>query len=288
MLQEFNFLQPTDYQEALKLVNKYQNRSKIIAGGTDLLVDLRKDENSELEYLIDISKLDELDYIEEGDEYIRVGALTNHHSIANSDLIKDKAEILALGCSEIGSPQIRNRGSIAGNIITGSPCADSVTPLVALDAVIVIESENNKKEIPIGEFYEGPYQPKIDKDELLKEIYFKKLDSSYNGDFIKVKRRNAVSKSRINLAALGKLDQNGNVLDIRLAPGSITPKPQRFSPVEEMVKGNKPTTKIIDKMGQKVAEIMLEKSGYRWSTEYKKPVIRDITKRILRTVLEVK
>ena len=87
MLQEFNFLQPADYQEALKLVNEYQDRCKIIAGGTDLMVNLRKDKYPDLECLIDISKLDELDYIKEENKYIKVGALTNHHSISNSNLI---------------------------------------------------------------------------------------------------------------------------------------------------------------------------------------------------------
>lgn len=287
LLQEFNFLQPGNYREALNLIDKYQDKSKIIAGGTDLLVDLRKGKYPELKYLIDISKLDELDYIKEDGEYIKIGAYTNHKSITRSDLVNKYAKILTLGCSEIGSPQIRNRGTIGGNIMTGSPCADSVTPLVVLDAIMVIRSKDQKREVPIEEFYEGPYQPKTNSNELLKEVYFKKLDHSYQGDFIKVKRRNAVSKARINIAALGKLDQEGKVFDIRLAPGSITPKPQRFKSVEELVKGREPDNEIIEKMGQKVAEIMIDKSGYRWSTDYKKPVIKDLTKRILKTVLEV-
>lgn len=287
LLQEFNFLQPENYREALNLLNEYHGKSKIIAGGTDLIVDLRKEKYTDLKYLIDISKLDELEYIKEDGEYIKIGSYTNHKSITKSDLVNKYAKILTLGCSEIGSPQIRNRGTIGGNIITGSPCADSVTPLVALNAIIVIESKEQKREVPIEEFYEGPYRPKIKANELLKEVYFKKLDNSYQGDFIKVKRRNAVSKARINIAALGKIDQAGKVFDIRLAPGSITPKPQRFKSVEELVKGREPDNEIIEKMGQKVAEIMIDKSGYRWSTEYKRPVIRDLTKRILKTVLEV-
>ncbi len=286
-LHEFDLLRPTSYKKALDLISQYGKQARLIAGGTDLMVDLRKNKCPQIEYVIDISRLKDLAYIKEDNDMLRIGSLTTHKNIVDSKLIDKYAKVLALGCREIGSPQIRNRGTIGGNIITGSPCADSVTPLVALDAVLVIESKEEIREVPISEFYNGPYKPKIKEDEFLKEIYFKKMSSDYNFDFIKVKRRNAVSKSRINIAALGKLDSAGQVKDIRLAPGSITPKPQRFKNAEKVILNKKPNVKLIEKMSKQVADTMIEKSGYRWSTEYKKPVIESLTKRILRTVLEV-
>ena len=286
-LQEFDLLRPKNYPKALDLISQYGKKARLIAGGTDLMVDLRKNKCAQIEYVIDISNLKELAYIKEDNDKIRIGSLTTHKSIVVSQLIDKYAKVLALGCQEIGSPQIRNRGTIGGNIITGSPCADSVTPLVALDAILVIESKEEIKEVPINEFYKGPYKPKIKEDEFLKEIYFKKISSDYKSNFFKVKRRNAVSKSRINIAALGKLDSTGQVEDIRLAPGSITPKPQRFKNAEDVILNKKPNKKLIEQISEQVANTMIEKSGYRWSTEYKKPVIKSLTKRILRTVLEV-
>jgi CO/xanthine dehydrogenase FAD-binding subunit len=287
VLQEFDLLRPKNYQKALDLISQYGKKARLIAGGTDLMVDLRKNKCPQTEYVIDISSLKDLAYIKEDNGFIRIGSLTTHKNIVTAKLIDKYAKVLALGCQEIGSPQIRNRGTIGGNIITGSPCADSVTPLVALDAVLVIASKEEIREVPINEFYNGPYKPKINENEFLKEIYFKKVGSDYNSDFIKVKRRNAVSKSRINIAALAKLDSAGQVEDIRLAPGSITPKPQRFKKAEDVILNKKPNEKLIEQMSEQVADTMIEKSGYRWSTEYKKPVIKSLTKRILRTVLEV-
>lgn len=287
-MQEFEFIRTKSLQETLKILNKFGKEAKIIAGGTDLILDLRKEKLKEIEYIIDISALDELKYIKKEDNEIKIGGLTLHENIAKSSLINNKVSFLAKACSEVGSPQIRNRGTLAGNIATASPCADSVTPLVALDGILVIENIEAKREIPIVELIKGPYMSSINDNEIITEIKFAIPEIKTKSDFIKLARRNAVAKSRLNFACLAKQGVKGEIEKIKFVPGSVLPSPQHFNKVEEMLIGNKPNNDLLKKAGEMVAEEMINQSGYRWSTDYKKPVVKSLTFRILNSVLEVK
>lgn len=287
-MQDFEFIRTNNLKETLKLLNKYGEKAEIIAGGTDLVIDLRKDKLKEIEYIIDISGLDKLRYIKKEDNKIKLGALALHADVAYNILINEEASLLAKACNQVGSPQIRNRGTLAGNIVTASPCADSVTPLVALDAILVIESSEGEREIPITELIKGPYMSSINANELITEIKFIIPEVKTKGNFIKLARRNAVSKSRLNFACLARQDDKGEIEELKLVPGSVVPIPQRFNDVEEMLIGEIPDKSLLEKAGEMTAKKMINQSGYRWSTEYKKPVVNSLTSRVLNSVLEVK
>lgn len=285
---DFDFLQPTKIDQACNLLKDYKEKAKIIAGGTDFMIDLHKDDLSpEVEYIIDISNLNELKYIREEDDEINIGAGTTHNEIANSSIINEWAPVLAKATNSIGSPQIRNRGTLAGNIVTASPAADSVPALLVLNAKVKVKSASATKEVPLEDFFIKPYQSIINEDEIIFEISFKKPPIKCKSGFKKLTRRKAVDKARLNIAVLALQKNNGEVEMLRIAPGSVTPTPERFVETENILLNKKPTKELIKKAAEQVSFTMIEKSGYRWSTEYKKPVIKTMTRRILNQVLEV-
>ncbi len=285
---DFDFIQPTDLDEVCDLLDEYKEKVNIISGGTDFMIDLHKDDvSSEVKYIIDVSNLSELNYIKEEDEKIKIGAGTTHNEIANNSIINKWAPVLAKATNSIGSPQLRNRGTLAGNIVTASPAADSVPALLVLNAKVKIKSFSTTKEIPLVDFFIKPYQSKINEDELIVEISFKKPPIKCVGDFKKLTRRKAVDKARLNIAVLTLQNNNGEVEILRIAPGSVTPTPERFTESESILLNKRPTKELIKKAAEQVSSTMIGKSGYRWSTEYKKPVIKTMTRRILTQVLEV-
>ncbi|MCF8001167.1 MAG: xanthine dehydrogenase family protein subunit M [Halanaerobiales bacterium] len=285
---DFDFLQPTEIDQACNLLKDYKEKAKIISGGTDFMIDLHKNDLSpEIEYIIDVSNLNELNYIKEDGDKIVIGAGTTHNEIANNPIINKWAPVLAKATNSIGSPQIRNRGTLAGNIVTASPAADSVPALLVLNATVKIKSFSTTREIPLEDFFINPYQSKINEDELIVEISFKKPPIKCKSGFKKLTRRKAVDKARLNIAILALQKNNGEVEMLRIAPGSVTPTPERFVDTENILINKKPTKELIKKAAEQVSSTMIEKSGYRWSTEYKKPVIQTMARRILTQVLEV-
>ncbi len=287
-MQNFNFIKPDNLEEACDLLVRYKDRAKLIAGGTDLVIALREEKLPNcLEIIIDISNLEELNYIKEEGKYIRIGSGVRHAEIAKNKLIKKYAAVLSMAASVVGSPQIRNKGTIAGNIITASPAADTIPALIVLDSILVVRKGKEKRKIFLKDVFEGANKVNLESDEIVGEIFFEKLSLDAKYDFIKLARRNAVDKSRMNIAVVAQQNKNKEIIDIRISVGSLTPIPGRFKDAEDLLLGEIPTQDLIQKAGKKIAEEMIKKSGYRWSTEYKEPVVKSLIGRALNRILEV-
>ncbi|HCL90020.1 MAG TPA: hypothetical protein DHW70_01655 [Candidatus Atribacteria bacterium] len=287
-MQNFNFIRPDNLEEACDLLVRYKDRAKLITGGTDLIIALREEKLPNcLEIIIDISNLKELNYIKEEGKYIRIGSGVRHAEIANNKLIKKYAPVLSMASSVVGSPQIRNKGTIAGNIITASPAADTIPALIVLDSILVIRKGKEKRKMFLKDVFEGPNKVNLKSDEIVCEIYFEKLPLGAKSNFIKLARRNAVDKSRMNIAVVAQQNKNKEITNIRISVGSLTPIPERFKDAEDLLLGKLPTQDLIQKAGKKIAEEMINKSGYRWSTEYKEPVVKSLIDRVLNGIVEV-
>jgi len=282
-MQKFHFINPKSLVEALEYLNQYGKEAKIIAGGTDLLVQLRNEDDKldDVKYLVNIDSLPNLRQIKINEDYISIGTLVNHAEIASSELIWTKVSFLSKAASMIGSPQIRNRGTIGGNLINASPAADTVPVLIALDAVVILQSLTGSRKLPVRELFLKPYETCIRHDEILTEIKFRCLPEGSKTRFLKVGRRNALNVARLNIAVSLKIDEKGIIKDIRIAPGSIMPIPCRVTEAEKLLIGQTPNDEIINRASKKIADTMVEKSGIRASTIYKKPVIEVITKRAI-------
>src|SRR5690606_6086028 len=158
--------------EALQLLNDYPKRARIIAGRTDILLELEHSKHPDVDILIDITRIPNLDQIELQGDTIRLGALVNHNHVVGSKLIRERALPLAQASWEVGAPQIRNRATVAGNLITGSSANDTITPLIVLGAEVTLASVDGERTIALKDFYTGLRQTVIRPNEMLTSISF--------------------------------------------------------------------------------------------------------------------
>jgi len=279
----FNLIRAESLEEALDFLSRNGDSSKIIAGGTDLMVELRDISPGEEGpgTVLDITPIDELKGIEDDGKVITVGALTPHREISTSPVIRKYAPLLASACSTVGAAQHRNVATIGGNIINGSPAADSVPALVALNAEAVFQSSSGKRVSLLKDIYLKPYQTDIKADEILTALRFSHLPQGARSSYIKLGRRNALAISRMNVAVVLVI-REGKITEARISPGSTTPTPDRISSAEDILIGQEPSEELFRRAGQAVSEEMINRSGRRWSTPYKEPVIAALTTRALR------
>lgn len=284
MIPPFDYKTPETLREACHLLWKTDEKAKIIAGGTDLVVGLRNEDLSP-RLLIDITNLKELQDIEESDGVLSIGAAVSHSEIAGSTLVRQYAGILSDAAAEIGSPQIRNLGTIGGNIMNASPAADTLPPLLVLNAFGRIVSREGEREVPVTQLIKGPYETTLQPHEILIRISFKKLPKDMKGAFIRLARREAMAIARMSMALLIQM-QEGRIKEIRIVPGAVLPAPQRLAEVEEFLIGRSLDEKLLKEASQKVSETMIRRSGIRPSTSYKAPVVEALFMRAMRKALE--
>jgi CO/xanthine dehydrogenase FAD-binding subunit len=212
---------------------------------------------------------------------IVVRPLTTHAELMRSDILRSSAPLLAAAASTIGSPQIRNRGTVGGNIMNAATCADTVPPLIALGAQVVLRSARGRRVVALSSLFSAPYRTCARPDEILVEVRFPKLPRAARSSFVKLGRRNALSISRLSVAAILMQGKDGAITEARIVPGAAFPTWRRMSEAERMLTGNRPSRDVFDEVGRKVSEVMTASVGIRWSSEYKVPVLAILVRRAL-------
>lgn len=283
----YEFLTTQKIEEALNYLDKF-SKVHILAGGTDLLVNLYKESPRlpSFDYLLDISNISELKIINSISNFIEIGPLVNHSRLINEPLIKNNLSVLAKAAYTIGSTQIRNRGTIGGNIVNASPAADLLPPLIALRAEVELTSRKGKRVSSLEKFLTGPYKTKLQANELLTKIKIPLLGDNYYTDFQKIGRRKALSIARLSLALVVKIDKEGIFQDTRVVPGSATPYPQSLPETEKAINGKSTFNIDVEEIGKITGKEMVSITGERWSTPYKKPTIAVLIKRALKKIIE--
>jgi CO/xanthine dehydrogenase FAD-binding subunit len=277
------FLLAKSIPEALHVLEKLSPNGKFVCGGTDIMVAMHGDTLPQQCTLIDISSIDELHFIRKDDGCIEIGAATSMACLAESDLVAKSSHILQQAAHSVGSPQIRNRASIGGNIITAAQCADTIPALLALNArLVLLNTRNEKRVIPVADFFTGPKLTAIAPNELLVAVRFPSLEGeNYQGSYYKLIRRAAVAKSRLNFAIIMRRDQDGVVQDLRISIGSALSIPGRFMAAEAVMIGELPTVAMAKEVAERCSRQVVEQTGRRWSSAYKLPVIEDVMYRQL-------
>jgi len=281
---EFTLFRPQTLNEALKIMKEYE--AVPIAGGTDLIIDLRNG-NRKVEHLVAIDHLGELSYIKEEGQYIRIGATTKHTHIVESNVIKNKASVLGDGVYKIGSGQTRNQGTIGGNICTASPGADAATPLLVLGATVVMTSTERKREVPLSDFFTGPKRNCLKTGELLTEVYFSIPPRGSGGAFQKLGRRQGATISLVNSAAYMELNED-ICQNVRVAVGACAPTPVRIPDVEKQLLGKKISRDLIEEVSR-ACYLFVEPSQRkhsRASEEYRREMSCILMKRALMEAYE--
>jgi len=274
-------------EEALNYLDKF-NKVQLLAGGTDLLVNLYKQSPRlpDFDYLLDISNIPELKIINLVNNLIEIGPLVTHSDLINEPLIKNNFPVLMEAACTIGSTQIRNRGTIGGNIVNASPAADLLPPLIALRAEVELTSRKGKRILPLEEFLAGPYKTTLQASEILTKIKISLLGDYYYTDFQKIGRRKALSIARLSLALVTKIEKEGIFQDTRVTPGSATPYPQSLPETEKAINGQSIFHIDLEEIGKITSKEMVSITGERWSTPYKKPTIAVLIKRALKKIIE--
>ena len=229
------YLRPGSLDELLSLLSQYAGSARLIAGGTDVLVELQRGVKPTTT-LLDVTALPDLKYVREVDGVIHIGALATHNDVVASPACVARALPLAQACWEVGAPQIRTRATVTGNLVTASPANDTIAPLLALDAEVALVSARGERVMPLSDFYTGLRRTVLAPDELLREIRFPALRANQRGIFLKLGLRGAQAISVINVAIVVTLEDDV-VADACIALGCVAPTVIRATNAERFLRG---------------------------------------------------
>ena len=273
---------PDSLPHALELLEK--ERYVMLAGGTDAIIQARM--HPDVQHFLNILGLAELKQIVETDEAIRIGGGVNFSNILAHAGIQRHFPLFAQACALIGSTQIRNRGTIGGNIVNAAPCADSVPPLIAYNAEIHLQSNRGSRTIPAAEFISSHYHAHIRPDEILTAVTLPKppQPQRYYVSYFQLGRRNAMNITRLSISAMLAFDAEGRVAECVLVDGAMFSRSQRLTGVEAALQSQPLTDAAIAGIREPLSTMIDAEIGTRWSAEYKKPVFINLCQDALRDI----
>lgn len=276
-----NYYIVASWPDALRILAENGDRARIVAGATDLILEIERGVRK-VETLIDVTRIDSGRRISLGpDGMIHIGPLVTHNQCVFDKTIQQYAFPLAKACFEVGSPQIRNRGTIAGNLITASPANDTITPLMALGALVTLSSLHGSRVVPLEEFYLGVRKTVMRPDEILTDITFPAMLPGQRGTFIKLALRKAQAISLVNIAVILTYDSNQRVSDADITLGAIAPTIIHATEAEAYLAGKKLTAAEIDAAADLIAAATSPISDVRGSASYRKSMAKVIGRRAL-------
>src|ERR671916_199598 len=273
------YFQPQVLDDALALLARYGEDARIVAGGTDVIVELSRGIRP-TSTLIDVTALPGLRRVALTDGIISLGALTTHNDVVASPLCRQRALPLAQACWEVGAPQIRTRGTIAGNLITASPANDTITPLVALDAEVVLLSAGGERILRMSDFYLGVRRTALASDELLREIRFPALHENQRGRFVKLGLRRAQAISVID-AAVVLTFAGPRVDEARIALGSLAPTIVRAGTAEDFLIGKTLTPEVCSEAAALACAAVAPIDDIRGTATYRLQTLHNLLARTL-------
>ncbi len=283
MLDRFKYHRPDNLEEALRILQQDGQRAKIMAGGTDLLVRM-KEGTIRPEIVLDISGLAELHGIQRREEWIWIGPLATHREVSESNLIRSHGQALAQGSSRVGSPQIRHRATIGGNMANASPAADTVPPLFVLQTEVAISSMKGSRWLPVDDFFTGPGETVLRPDELVTGLRFPvpSDDKRSLSRYEKFGTRNALSVAVASAAVAADMEPDGKLTRVRIALGSVSPVVLRAREAEQLLTGQVPGEELIARAARAAAKQCCPIDDVRGSAWYRRRLVQALLARILR------
>jgi xanthine dehydrogenase FAD-binding subunit len=266
---EMELVSPKTILECLSYLADAGERARIIAGGTDTVVQM-KEGKGRPEVWINIKELKDLRYIKEEGEEIHIGALSTHTDIAKSSLINNKAQALADASLEVGAMQIRNMGTIGGNLATASPAGDTIPALYVLDAELELQSLRGTRRLGIDDFFLGPRRTLLQKDEIMTKIIIKPQAASEISIFQKLGPRRAQAISIVNVAIKLTMESARKCSGGKIAFGSVGPTIVRAKKCEKMLTLAELTDEMINDIGKMAWKEVSPISDIRASAEYRR------------------
>ncbi|MGI9860757.1 xanthine dehydrogenase family protein subunit M [Moorella naiadis] len=274
-----DFYQPDNLQAALTILADSGGQLRPLAGGTDLVPAVRQGE-LRIKGFLDLSRLEELKGIKDDGREIHLGSLTTFSQLEFSPLVQNQVPLLAEAASTVGSPQIRNQGTIGGNIANASPAADTVTALVALEAKARLVSSQGTRIVPVAKLLCGVGKTSIQPSEIIQEVFFTALPPGNRSGFIKLGRRKALAIARMNMAVIITLDGDF-ITRARVALGAVGPNPSRNLTLEGVLAGQRPSSSLLENFVSEAEREVARMLGPRPSAPYKREAIKGIARDLL-------
>ena len=281
-MKPFEYLEASTVEEACCLLAEHKGRARLIGGGTDLFLAM-KDRKITPEYIINLKTIPDPDYIRHDDDAgLRIGALATLSALETSTLIREKFPILSATVRKMAVPTIRNMATIGGNLCNAAPSADGAPPLIGLGAKVKIAGVNRERTINLEDFFVGPGQNALDTDEMLVEIQIADPPAHTRGVYLKLEPRTAVDIALAGVAVIITLDvQHLNIIDAKIALGAVAPTPIRACRAEEVLKGKTINEPLMDRAAEVAAEESSPISDVRGSADYRRDMVKVLTKQAL-------
>jgi carbon-monoxide dehydrogenase medium subunit len=281
----FSYECPNSIEEAISILAGEKGEAKVLAGGTDL-INMMKTKTIAPKTIVSMKNLTEHRGIDKQNGEIRIGAFCTLRDIAESELLDNTFQLLSRAAGQIGSLQIRSRGTIGGNICNASPAADTSAPLLVLDAKAEVQGSGGLRLVPLKDFFRGPGETALAYDEILTGIILPKPRGKGSGLYIKLGRRRAMDLATVGVAVYLTVESSNEIIsDIRIAISSAAPRPFRAFDAESILKGQSPEKQLIEKAASMVSEASNPITDVRASKEYRKETVRVLTSRAIENTL---
>lgn len=273
-------------EDALRVLAQKREKARVVAGATDLILEIERGVRKGIETLVDVTRIPNLDQIVlDEDGYLHLGPLVTHNHCVASKLIREYALPLAQATWEVGSPQIRNRGTIAGNLITASPANDTITPLMALGAKVRLRSLRGERLVALEDFYTGVRRTVLEPDEMLVDIVFPALKSNQHGIFLKYALRRAQAISVVNAAIVLTLEAE-RVVHAAITLGAVAPTIIHAREAEVYLVGRVLDAETIRQAAELAAQAARPISDIRGSAEYRRYIVGVLVRRGLTAIAQ--
>jgi CO/xanthine dehydrogenase FAD-binding subunit len=279
MWQEYLF--PSSVEEALAMLAEREGRARVVAGGTDLIIELTEGRRS-ADCLVDITRIPKLDKIALEDGMIILGANVTHRQVSESPLVRERATVLAQACRAVGSLQIRNVGTLGGNVVNAMPAADGSIAMLALEAEAEIADGTGRKWVPLRNLFAGPGVSKVDSTrQMLTALRFHALSERQGSALERIARRRALALPILICAVVVTLSEDGGDFEsAHIALGPVAPVPFRASQSEESLRGAPVSLETMARAGEiAVQESQPRSSLLRASREYREEIIKVLVRR---------
>ncbi|MCL5075216.1 MAG: xanthine dehydrogenase family protein subunit M [Chloroflexi bacterium] len=283
------YLLPQSVEEALAILAEYRGQARIVAGGTDLIVEL-KQRQRRLRALVDITHIRSLHYLEANNGLVRIGATITHAEAAASQMLQEYAPVLSQACAQVGGPQIRNMGTLVGNVVNAQPAADGALALVALEAMASISSLEGERKVPIRELYRGVGLSAVDPSrEIVTALEFHLPEPARGSAFQRLARRRALALPILNAAVVLSADLAAQRFRwVRIALGPVAVVPFRPEQTERLLHGGRLGDEaLINEVAELISLESNPRDSIRGGREYRKEMVKVLVKRAIKGALHV-
>lgn len=279
------YVAPDSLKEAVALLTKHREKATVAAGGTDLLVQMKNSKRSP-GVLVNLQNIKELDYIRyTGGKGLEIGALTSVSDVSKSTVIRSRFNVLAQAAGMLGTPAIRDKATVCGNLCNAAPSADMAPAFIVLNARIKIMAKNGTRLVNVADFFTGPGKTAVKPGEIVVAVQVPEMPLGSGAVYLKHTRVKGADLAVVGVAALVVMD--GDIIkEVRIALGAVAPTPIRAGEADRLLIGKKLNEKLLEEAGQAAASQAKPIDDVRGSAEYRRKLVVVLVKRAVKQAAE--